>query len=295
VYISDRRTNRNAANVETGEYGYEDIVNPGVGTGAANGLLDLGEDFNANGQLDVYGQTPRPLVAGMTAPFDAAARPWTSVDPGGALSSAERQALATRNPALFFRRAVKLVNGGWGNLVAPGLTIASENPVYVQGNWNATANAYPNAHVATAIIADAVTLLSNAWNDRESLQDPFNAAPRAATQTSYRMAVIAGKGISFPQPAGTGQDFGTDGGAHNFLRYLENWGNTTLNYRGSIASFYTSRQATGTFKCCSDVYSPPTRGYNFDTDFLTPALLPPRTPMFRDVNTTGFAQIIRPK
>ncbi len=24
-----------------------------------------------------------------------------------------------------------------------------------------------------------------------------------------------------------------------------------------------------------DVYSPPTRGYNFDTDFLTPSLLPP--------------------
>jgi hypothetical protein len=57
---------------------------------------------------------------------------------------------------------------------------------------------------------------------------------------------------------------------------------------------YFNRQATGTYKCCVDVYSPPTRGYNFDTDFLTPALLPPRTPMFRDVNITGFAQIIKP-
>jgi hypothetical protein len=58
---------------------------------------------------------------------------------------------------------------------------------------------------------------------------------------------------------------------------------------------FTSRQAVGTYKCCADVYSPPTRAYNFDTDFLTPALLPPRTPMFRDVNTTGFAQILRPR
>jgi hypothetical protein len=293
VYISDRRTNRNGANQETGEYGFEDVVNPLSVGGWPNGSLDVGEDFNGNGQLDTYGQVPRPLVAGMTAPFTGAARPWTSVDPAGNLSSAERQALATRNPALFYRRAVKLVNGGAGNLVAPGLTIASENPVYVQGNWNANTNSFPAQHVATAVLADAVTLLSNAWNDRRSLQDPHNQSPRAGTQTSYRFAVISGKGLSFPHVSGTYQDFGTDGGAHNFLRYLEDWGGAQLNYRGSIASFFYSRQAVGTYKCCSDVYSPPTRGYAFDTDFLTPALLPPRTPMFRDVNTTGFAQIIR--
>ena len=44
----------------------------------------------------------------------------------------------------------------------------------------------------------------------------------------------------------------------------------TLNFRGSIVSFYHSRQATGLYKCCTDVYSPPTRGYNFDVEFLTP-------------------------
>jgi hypothetical protein len=49
----------------------------------------------------------------------------------------------------------------------------------------------------------------------------------------------------------------------------------------------------GTYKCCQNVYSPPTRGYNFDTEFLTPSLLPPRTPMFRDVNILTFRQILR--
>jgi hypothetical protein len=67
-----------------------------------------------------------------------------------------------------------------------------------------------------------------------------------------------------------------------------------LNYRGSIVSFFFSRQATGTYKCCTNVYSPPTRGYNFDTDFLVPALLPPGTPMFRDINTLTFRQLLRP-
>jgi hypothetical protein len=107
---------------------------------------------------------------------------------------------------------------------------------------------------------------------------------------------MAGKGVNFLQPSGyaTNQDFGTDGGVHNFLRYVENWGGQTLNYRGSIISMYYNRQATGTFKCCTTVYSPPTRGYNFDTEFLTPSLLPPRTPLFRDVNTTGFTQLLLP-
>ena len=80
---------------------------------------------------------------------------------------------------------------------------------------------------------------------------------------------------------------------HNFLRYLESWTNQRLNFRGAIASFYFNRQAVGTYKCCTDVYDPPTRAYAFDTDFLTPNLLPPYTPMFRDLNTTGFTQVIR--
>jgi hypothetical protein len=152
------------------------------------------------------------------------------------------------------------------------------------------------------VIADAMTLLSNSWNDANSFACPYGLGGggvcnfRSAATTTYRLAVAAGKGISFPQPVGytTYQDFGTDGGVHNFLRMVENWGGQTLFYHGSIVSFYYNRQATGAYKCCTTVYSPPTRGYNFDTDFLTPSLLPPRTPMFRDVNTVGFSQMILP-
>ena len=95
------------------------------------------------------------------------------------------------------------------------------------------------------------------------------------------------------QPSGTSADFGTDGGAHNFLRYLED-GDQAVNYRGSLATFFYSRQSTAPFKCCNTVYSAPTRNYAFDTDFLNPALLPPNTPVFRDLNAVGFAQELRP-
>lgn len=285
VYFSDRRNNRNAANAETGEYGFEDVVNPAVANGLPNGVLDVGEDANANAQLDAYGQTPVNIPAGSVGVLAAGSRPWTTTT----------ATIARANRTPFYRRALKVVNGGLGNIVAPGLTIASENPVYLQGNYNAGANdtlAEPN--VAAAIIADAVTLLSNNWNDIRSFTQPNNPGGRAATTTGYRVAVIAGKNRSFPRPGWAAQDFGTDGGAHNFLRYIEDWGPATLNYRGSIVSFFVARQATGLYKCCTNVYEPPTRGYQFDADFLIPMLLPPGTPMFRDINTLTFRQLLRP-
>ena len=172
--------------------------------------------------------------------------------------------------------------------------------MYVQGNFNATTTdtaAEPN--VAAAIIADAVTLLSNNWNDIRSFTSPHASSGRAANQTGYRMAIVGGKTIPFTRSlAWTSEpDFGTDGGAHNFLRYIESWNGQTLNYRGSIVSFFNSRQAIGIYKYTSAslaVYQAPTRGYNFDTDFLLPATLPPGTPMFRDVNTLTFRQLLRP-
>lgn len=105
---------------------------------------------------------------------------------------------------------------------------------------------------------------------------------------------MGGKNLSFPQPTWGNLDSGTDGGVHNFLRYIENWGGQTLNYRGSLVSFYIARQATGIYKCCNVVYSPPSRGYNFDIDFQSIAKLPPGTPRFTDVNALSFQQAILP-
>lgn len=286
IYFSDRRTNRDAANLETGDYGAEDFVNPDSATGAPDGLLNTGEDTNANTQLDTYGQNPGGPAVAWTAPFDNASnpRPWTTVDPGDVQA----------NPARFFRRALKLYNGRRGNIIAPGLTVVSENPVYIQGDYNADAG-FGDPHVATSVLADAVTLLSNSWSDYVSFTEAHHADDRNGSETWYRVAILAGKGIAFPKPtAGApANDFGSDGGTHNFLRYLEDFGGTTVHYRGSMASLYYNRQALGVYKVGANVYSPPTRDYKFDTDFLTPSLLPPRTPMFRDVNTLGFTRVLR--
>jgi len=208
------------------------------------------------------------------------------------------------NPAIFFRRALKLVNGSTFstgstcNSEPCGLTVVAENPVYVQGDYNNPGlnTGFTGTGVAASVIADAFTFLSDNWNDANSFLFPYNPNNRDATNTTYRLAVVAGKSIPFKQPT-TGSpymDFGTDGGAHNFLRFLENWGSSTLYYEGSIVSMFYNHQAVGTFKCCTTVYSAPTRAYNFDSNFLTPALLPPLTPMLRALNTLSFSQDLLP-
>jgi hypothetical protein len=180
--------------------------------------------------------------------------------------------------------------------------VASENPVYVQGNYNAAsvspfATTEPN--VPAAVLGDSVTLLSNNWSDGRSFREPNNANNRPAVTTGFRFAVIAGKGLSFQHSLVAGSPqflFGTDGGVGNFLRLLEDWNlsGVAIHYRGSVVSLYTSRQATGTFKYGPNVYDFGVRNFAFDDDFLLPSLLPPGTPMFRDVNTLTFRQLLRP-
>jgi hypothetical protein len=328
VYFSDRRTNFIAAPVaggwppaspsgnETGEYGAYDLVNPLSTSGCPNNVLDTGEDIDGLGGAVPfnYGQAPVfpanlinniSVLNGtpvLTANANCAVAAPSVVWPMTYFAQAQD---ARENPPLLFRRALKISNGATINLGACpsgnpcGLSIVAENPVYVHGNFNAPGGAFvAPSNAAVAIISDAITLLSNNWNNINSFISPYTFNARAATTTSYRFAAVTGKGLEFPQPSAklfaTNQDFGTDGGVHNFLRYIENWGGQTINYRGSLVSFYYNHQAVGVYKCCTTVYSPPTRAYNFDTDFLKPELLPPRTPMFRAVNTIGFTEFILP-
>jgi hypothetical protein len=329
-----------AAAAKTGAFGFDDFVNRADANGCPNNTLENAEDFESDFTMGTDLNPPAtPRKYGEFFPTDAAT---TANDPylwtvaNGTVSmalpnvlTAASTAIATNptcsgpgkdwpfatavnaqdlreNPAVFFRRALKLVNGSTLSIgvcdgVACGLTVVAENPVYVQGDYNAGTNGnFATAFVAAAVIGDAVTLLSDSWNDVNSFAFPYNLGSRTAVTTTYRTAVVGGKTIPFQQPtvacgsSACSADFGTDGGAHNFLRYIENWGGTTLYYKGSLVSLFYSHQGAGTFKCCNTVYSPPTRGYSFQTEFLTPSLLPPRTPMFRAINTIGFTQIVLP-
>ncbi|MGH9433657.1 MAG: hypothetical protein ACRD3T_19180, partial [Terriglobia bacterium] len=325
VYFCDRRGNFDPGVGETGMYGNEDIINPASSTGAPDGVMEEAEDVdgpNANTSnwtsdtFDTYGAAPScasttsPLYpCASSSPLSASATTQTTISAGQ----------AEKNAVIFFRRALRLTDGSMGSLPplntancsvtqgasgSGGFTVAAENPVYIWGNYNANAaggssfndvSSSSQCHVPAAVMGDAVTLLSNSWTDAESFSSPTNSGnrPAGSSPTYYRTAIMGGTTVPFTEPTYTHyQDFGTDGGVHNFLRMLESWGNTTLYYKGSIADFYYSRQATGVYKdgLVNSVYSPPTRGYSFDMDFDSIATLPPSTPRFTDVNALGFQQ-----
>ena len=338
VYVSDRRSNYvptgtiagtwpplSPSGHETGEYGYGDFVNPADINGCPNNALDAGEDLDGTGVLYTYGEVsfppgmvnstgvqtflslfPNSLTATVPDPLCATGTSGITPWPRSFLKFPNE---GRQNPPALFRRALKLVNGSLINLpqcpgaVSCGLTIATENPAYLQGDYNANSagGGFADPNVAASVAADAFTYLSDDWNDVNTFSSPFtvNGRQEKAANVYYRLGVVAGKGISFPIPnwdtpgIDGSQDFGTDGGVHNFLRYLERW-TGTLNYTGSIVSLYYNHQAIGLFNSGGNNYSPPNRAYAFDTNFLNPLLLPPRTPMFRDINTTGFTQLLLP-
>jgi Tfp pilus assembly protein PilX len=300
-----------------------------------NGVLDnwgeknIGYGFGINTNTSPLNSFKRITVtnAGTASSVDCASYNTST----GALLSGATDQEGMANPVSGARHVLKLVDAGMSaGLVSyvpvmpavsgcvqsaanptacGGFTIASENPVYIHGNYN-TSSADPfwgtansttptqTPHSAASIIADSVTVLSNQWSDMGSLMFPTVPGNRAPTTDAYyRTAVAGGKNIPFPIPGWTGvsQDFGTDGGLHNFLRYLENWGGVNLWYDGSLVSMYYSEYDTGVFKCCTVVYSPPARKYYFDVLFLNPSNLPPATPEFQDVVNLSYHQNFTPQ
>ena len=207
VYFSDRRNNRNTVSAETGEYGWEDFVNPAAANGVPNNAPETGEDVNENGTQELYGGIPElqrvynsvppcalPQTCGNYAGNGVTVLTAANAKPQTPTISAM---VAQVNRAILFRRALMLSNGagiGANAVVADrltGLTVVSENPVYIRGNWNAEVPAgtgFGGVNAATSIIADAVTFLSPGelarrtcgWTDSNSFSNPYNAARRVA-------------------------------------------------------------------------------------------------------------------
>jgi hypothetical protein len=345
----------------TGTAGLEDTINSASSTGAPDNHLEAAayysyspEDVSGDGFFDAYGEKYIGAGFGLTT-STYVSQPYYPIPANATTSSANQvncnqdneNAAGTVNTLSIYvgtgspqnnlvtgaRHVLRLVDGGMSSSAVSylphpavgsygdGFTIASEEPVYVWGDYN-SGSADPfwpsggnptTPHSAAAIIADSVTLLSNppssaaqptsgvGWTDAESFLQPGVATNRNGNTSYYRMAIAAGKSIPFPEPgwatAAGLKDFGTDGGMHNFLRYLENRGanGATVNYAGSLISMYFSQYDTGVFKCCNRVYSAPVRNYFFDTQFLNPNNLPPGTPMFQDVVSLSYHQNFTPQ
>ena len=316
---------------KSGDSGFEDVINPSSASNTPNGTADTAEDVNQNGYLDSFGTANLGLGQWNDSTHNLNQQT-TAAAPDNPFSPRISSCGTTgrKNWVSGARHVLKLVDGSLGNLpISPvpvvvgsnsyygGFTVASENPVYIQGDYNSNSsdtffknvsNGVPGAdttsplHSPAAIVADTVTFLSNAWSDAASMvlspsQPQGNR--QAASNTYYRVAVAAGKTMTWPFPSWEGANNnypeGTDGGIGNFLRFLEDWQNgpSTMHYGGSMVEMFYNTYNTGAFKCCTySVYQPPhPRDYYFDPDFTTPYGLPPGTPLFKDVETLGYRQL----
>ncbi len=277
-YFSDRRGMLPNGGGDMVGYGYEDVINSAVINGLPDTILETPEDVNQSGALDTYG------AGNLGDGFGVA-----NGDPTLRISCND----AWKKRVSGARHALKLVNGSLGNLPTPGFTVGSENPVYVQGDYNANAG-FGDPHAAAAIVADGVTFLSNNWGDWRSVRFPNAPAGRPATSTWYRVAVATGKNLTWANPGWSSNvNDGLDGGARYLLRRLEGWPvGQTFNYMGSLASLFHSQYAVGVYKCCTSAFLVTTpSNYSFDTDFLDPAQLPPGTPRLQDIVALGFRQL----
>jgi hypothetical protein len=186
-----------------------------------------------------------------------------------------------------------------------GLTVASDQGIYVEGSYNNTVPVVGNGHdhAPAAFIGDSVNILSQNWeaawvngattykNDQKS-RAPL--ASRPAASTTINAAFLAGVDVT------TAGNY--NGGLENYPRFHEDWSTAaanpqpTLTYRGSFVSLsapsHVSGAWCGTGTTCN-IYNPPRRDWDYDSLFNDVAMLPPLTPRFVAVQQTVLTEDFR--
>lgn len=197
-------------------------------------------------------------------------------------------------PSITSLHAWKLANGQTIGL--PELTIAAQNPVYVQGEFNTggtngqapyySSNAPSGTTVTatdyyitgssatgnygtqtgpppTAIIADSIDVLSGTYRD-----NLVSGTATTASGDTINAAFLSGQ-----VPTSTANNASANnyysGGVENYPRFLENWNGVHFAYSGSIVELFKSKQAFKGWVSSSGVYSPPNRNWSFDSHFLS--------------------------
>src|SRR5205807_931115 len=85
---------------------------------------------------------------------------------------------------------------------------------------------------ASAVIGDAISVLSNNWTVLGDANSTQSRPQRIATNTTINAALVSGNNPS------NGSSY--SGGGENFVRYLEDWNhnNNTFCYYGSMVQLY---------------------------------------------------------
>jgi hypothetical protein len=159
------------------------------------------------------------------------------------------------------------------------MTFVSENPVYIQGDFNTKAK----GDKGSIIMADSVNLLSNEWDDSKNASSSL-AKPKTNLEVNTAMMTGAYDTIS---PGSTSGKY--NGGFENFPRFHEDWSGSgkSVNILGSFVSLFESKYGRGTWVYGGNKYTAPVRNWNFNERFLDPAYTPPGFPV-----SVGHARVV---
>ncbi|HSH15594.1 MAG TPA: hypothetical protein VLD18_06155 [Verrucomicrobiae bacterium] len=171
--------------------------------------------------------------------------------------------------------AVRLREGA--ELPTDGLTVATAQPLYIQGNFNQPNSSHLGTTNTTAtkpasIASDAITILSGNWQDAKSFSTSLG--DRVAVNTTVNAALLSG--IVPTLDSSRAKKY--SGGVENYTRLLEHWGGKTFTYNGSMVVLFNSQYATNGWQYGGRIYEAPTRKWAFDLNFMDETKLPPGTP-----------------
>ena len=262
---------RRDRNVETGEYGFEDFINPPNADGAPNNTLDGGttgaENVNelslpVNTTRETYGEDPANCV-GLQRVDAAWRRRSITPTPGRGCSSRRPTPETPASPAstsgaLPARAQARQRRHRQRREPAAdtGLTVADGEPGVRAGQLQRRRRVVDQSARAQRAGGDHGRRGDAPVEQLEGLQfvplSRTSATTRNATTTGYRFAVVAGKGKSFTWPP-PGRRTSCSAPTAASATSCACWRTGTsaassINYRGSIVSLYHSRQAIGTFK-----------------------------------------------
>lgn len=179
--------------------------------------------------------------------------------------------------------------------VDPGMTFATNNALYIKGNFNADGNLHQEGssqhsavqpetnEVPVAVMGDTVTFLSSIFDETTSLTHKN----RSADPKGMEVAVAIVSGIVPSDADGNNK---LSGGAHNFPRFLENWGGKDFFIRGSLVCLYEAEVDRGTYG--GGYYSPPNRKWGFSEQYRE-GVYPPGTPLLRDMVRVDFRTLTK--
>ncbi len=210
------------------------------------------------------------------------------------------------------RTAVRLLNASdlpnrrdsdpSNSFLPEGISVATNAAIYTVGHFNADGTLQSDLsdmttpesnEVPAAIIADAVSILSSAWDTTDfvtgqvvpsgDLTSSNSSRPNAnhtEVSAAFLTGIVSTTGTSNSQYSG---------GVENYPRFHERWSGKSLRYRGSIVALFESEVATGTWN--QSKYGAPRREWGFNSLFGSQRRYPPGTPIIRTFRRLDYRDI----